>query len=190
MDLLAHACYGATICSRSGLAGGRNGFSRKRWFLDRTVWLAVMFSLLPDMVSMWIPFALFIRQDTGDNFFVWYGGEWLVVYRLVHSLVPALLCAGVLFFAYRKFFVPSLAWTVHIACDAVSHDGGKFSTMPFYPLSTFNVDGIAFWRNTWFVMTYYGLLVALWMSIIIWRYRACRSAAVQNDQQAAGHLEA
>jgi hypothetical protein len=25
MDLLAHGLYGATVCSRSGLAGGRTG---------------------------------------------------------------------------------------------------------------------------------------------------------------------
>jgi hypothetical protein len=37
--------------------------------------------------------------------------------------------------------------------------------MPLYPFSRWMVDGIPFWRNRWFVLTYWGLLAATWIVI-------------------------
>ena len=59
-------------------------------------------------------------------------------------------------------------------CDAVSHSAGKFETVPFYPLSHWAVDGIAFWRNAWFVLTYWAVLPIIWIGLILWRSRRVR----------------
>jgi hypothetical protein len=82
MDLLAHACYGAVLCSRSGLAGGRQGLPGRRWYRDGTLWLAVFFGLLPDIVSMWVPYGIpFWRHGW---FMVAY---WAVLAALVISII-------------------------------------------------------------------------------------------------------
>lgn len=169
MDLLAHACYGATLCSRSGLAGGQKGLPGTPWYRDVTVHAAVLFSLLPDMLSMWIPFALHLINGTQGNFFHDYSGAWLLVYRLTHSLVTTLAVSALVWRLRRKFAVPSLAWTVHVLCDAVSHGSGKFKTMPFYPFSTWGIHGVAFWRHHWFVGAYWLVLVGIMICIACWR---------------------
>ena len=142
MDLLAHACYGATICSQSGIAGGRRGSGKDRCYKDSTVWWSVLFGLLPDMISMWGPLPLLVFSNPDDKFF-----------------------------RVRRLALPSLAWALHILCDMASHDAGKFRTMPLYPLTEWNIPGIAFWRNLWFVITYWAILVTIWICLIVWRHR-------------------
>jgi len=175
MDILAHALYGATFCSRVGLAGVRGGLSGRRWFREPSVWLAVLFGLLPDILSMWVPFAVHHFSRTPGNFFANYGGGWLVVYRAVHSLVPALGVSLLIGLVWRRGFLPSLAWGLHILCDAVSHGDGKFQTLPFYPFSTWGIVGIPFWKNAGFVAAYWAVLVVIWMGL--WHWRRQRSAA-------------
>lgn len=168
MDLFAHACFGAVICSRSGMAGGRSG-AGKRWYADRTVWGSVFFGLLPDIVSMWIPFFFFLISGSRDNFFHLYDGKWLEIYRLVHSLVLALGFCLLMLVLFRKRGIVSLAWPVHVVCDAVSHDGGKFRTMLLYPFSEWSIHGVAFWRHGWFVLSYWALIVAMFLVLRGWR---------------------
>jgi hypothetical protein len=173
MDLFAHACYGALLCSRSGLAGGRKGNSGRKWYRDGSLWLAVFFGLLPDIVSMWIPYLATAGWTDAGRFFRSYGGGWLEVYRWMHSLIPALLFCGLMGGFCRKLFVVSLAWPVHILCDAVSHGTGKFGTMIFFPASRFQFDGIPFWRHGWFMVAYWAVLAGLAIFIILWRKAGC-----------------
>lgn len=165
MDIMAHALYGATFCSRTGLAGGKSGFSGRRWFLDSSVWLSMLFGMLPDILSMWIPFTVHFVSGAAGNFFVSYGGGWLVVYRMVHSLVVALGFSLLVGLVWRRGFLPSLAWVVHILCDAVSHGAGKFQTRIFYPFSTWGIVGIPFWRSPGFVAGYWLALVVIWAGL-------------------------
>lgn len=168
MDLLAHACYGATLCSRSGVAGGKTGLSGRRWYSDASVWWSVLFGLIPDMISMWLPFALFWFGDAHGNFFRWFDGAWLDVYRLSHSLLIALLVSAILFLVSRKHFICSLAWAVHIVCDAITHGSGKFRTMPLYPVTEWSIEGVPFWRSVWVAPVYWSVLLSLWLFIMIW----------------------
>ncbi|MDD4871570.1 MAG: hypothetical protein PHR77_13520 [Kiritimatiellae bacterium] len=171
MDLLAHAGYSATICSRTGLAGGRLGLPGKRWYRDPTVWSAVSFGLLPDIISMWTPFLVFYISGTAGNFFHYFDGHWIVVYRYMHSMVTAFALSLVVLLLYRALFVPSLAFALHLLCDAISHSEGKFQTMPLYPFSEWGINGIPFWRHLWFVGVYWTVLAAIWIFLVIWRRR-------------------
>lgn len=168
MDIVAHVFYGAAVCSRSGLAGGRTGSGASSWTRDASVGVAAGFSLLPDVVSMWVPAAWHLVAGTG-NFFHAYGGNWLQVYRGMHSLVVALAVTACLCRWKRVWAVPSLAWALHIICDMVSHSAGKFRTEPFFPLSDWGVNGIAFWRHPWFLASYWMALAALLVGIALWR---------------------
>lgn len=169
MDILAHGLYGVTACSRLGLAGGREGTRGVRWWREPTVWWALFFGLLPDMASMWIPFILHVASGVDGNFFRYFDGGWLLVYRAAHSLVVALGVSGLLFALRRRLFVASLAWSLHILMDAISHVEGKFQTLVLYPLSNWGIQGIAWWRHRWFVWGYWAVLVGVWLTLSAWR---------------------
>jgi len=180
MDLLAHALYGVTGCSRLGLAGGREGLRARRWYREPTVWWSAMFGLAPDIVSMWVPFAVHVMTGPEEHFFHHFGGNWLVVYRAVHGLVVAAAVSAALLVWRRSLFVPSLAWTLHVLVDAVSHGQGKFQTMLFYPLSEWGIPGFSWWRTPWLFLSCWGVLAITWLALVLWR----RTAGRDNREEA------
>lgn len=168
MDLLAHAMYGATVCSRTGIAGGSKGAGR-RWTSDWTVWCAAMFGILPDILSMGTPFILFLATGVQGNFFHEMDGNNIVIYRYAHSLLVAFAAIGILRFIYRPIFIPSLAWPLHVVIDALTHGSGKFQTTIIYPLSDWGFEGIRWWRHPEVVLGYWLLLPLIWLVLRIWR---------------------
>jgi len=177
MDLLAHILYGATVCSRSGLAGGRTGAvdstgRRVGWARDRTVWAAAGFGLLPDLAAMGLPFLWWWVTRSDGNFFHRFDGAGIEIYRYCHSLIVAGL--GCLFIGWRRrrLAAPALAYPLHLLMDAISHGLGKFQTTLFYPLTDWGYDGIRWWEHFGFFVAYWGVLPALWLGLWAWRRRA------------------
>lgn len=173
MDFLAHALYGATVCSRSGLAGGRTGAGRTegrgRRRMDWTVWAALAFGVLPDAVSMGPPFLAFLLAGAPGNFFHDLGGTDMIAYRAMHSLVVALCAAGALRACVRPLALPALAWPLHVVMDAVTHDDGKFGTTLLFPFSTWSIPGIRWWEHPGVVWGYWLALPVLWVGLVAWR---------------------
>jgi len=178
MDILAHALYGVTVCSRAGLAGGREGTRGARLWREPTAWWALAFGLLPDVVSMLIPFLLHAVSGADGNFFRHFDGGWLTVYRVMHSLVLSLAVAGLLRAWRPRLFAASLAWPLHVAMDAVSHNDGKFQTLLFYPFSDWGINGIAWWQHREFFFGYWIVLAATWAALFAWRRRATAPSGV------------
>ena len=103
MDTLAHALYGATFCSRTGLAGGRQGMvaPRRSFSRDRTVWAAARFGVLPDMTSIGVSSIQMLIRGAPPSFhdippYVF------VLYHCTHSPV----IAGLLVFVAHKLKGP------------------------------------------------------------------------------------
>ena len=161
--------YGATVCSRTGLAGGSKGAPGRFWIADWTVWAAVFFSLLPDAVSMGMPWVSFWADGMQGHFFRDMGDDAILRYRYMHSLLVALACSGLLRCVWKPLFVPSLSWALHVAMDAVTHGAGKFQTTVFYPLSTWHVEGIRWWQHPEICIAYWILLPVIWYGLSIWR---------------------
>lgn len=171
MDLLAHGLYGATVCSRSGLAGGRTGSvdASGRPRADWTGWAAMAFGLLPDVASMGLPFLRFLMAGATGNFFRDLGEPDMVVYRCMHSLVVGLCTVGAIRLWRRSLVLPALAWPLHVVMDAVTHDDGKFGTTIFYPFSTWSLPGIRWWEHAWVVWAYWLALPVLWVGLVVLR---------------------
>jgi hypothetical protein len=163
--------YGATAFSRTGLAGGRKGCAGRRWYGDPTVWWAILFGLMPDILSMWTPFAMYFISGRDDNYFLLFGGGWLIFYHAVHSLVAAAAVSGLCFALCRPIFIPSLAWTLHVLIDSVSHGTGKWHTMLFYPFSTWGIEGINWWEHPGLIQAFWMILPAVWFALSLWRRR-------------------
>lgn len=173
VDSIAHVAYGVTACSRSGWAGGRTGY-KGQWWHDHTVWWAAGFSVLPDLLSMGIPFALFLIQGAEGNFFRDIDVGWLRYYRGTHSLLSAAVGVGLVACLSRRLVVPALAYPLHVIGDALTHAEGKFHAPLFFPLSTWNVGGVPWWRHPEVVIFYWVLLVTVWGVLVYVRYRSRR----------------
>ena len=164
MDLFAHMAYSATVCSRTGLAGGARG-SPRRWFADSTVWWAVGFGLLPDALSMGCPLLFFWLDGSAGNFFHEMDGDAMVSYRYAHSMISALLFSGLIFLSVRRLFIPSLAWPLHLLMDMFTHGEGKYRTTLIYPVSDWGFDGISWWRHPWLTGLIWLMLPVVWLCL-------------------------
>lgn len=169
MDLLAHALYGSTICSKSGLAGGRKG-SGRGFMTDWTFWCACAFGIMPDIFSMGVRFVVFRLNGTPGHFFGNFDENDMMLYRYMHSMITGAVVVLIARLAYKPLFIPSLAWLVHVLLDSLTHNLGKWRTTLFYPITDWAFEGLAWWRYEEVVMTYWIILPITWSGIVIWRY--------------------
>jgi len=176
MDLLAHGIYGATVCSRTGLAGGRAGAGTD-WVCDRGLWLALGFGLLPDLASMGPSYIAHWLSDSSDIYFRTVGPGTLRTYHWMHNLPVSLAAVALLRRVRPAWGLAALAWPLHVLMDAATHNGGKFGTMPLYPFSTWSFPGIRWWEHPRLVLGYWLALPLIWGGLWLWRRRARRSAA-------------
>ncbi len=167
MDFFAHALYGATLCSRSGMAGSRQGGGG--WQRDPTVWIAALMGIGPDIVSMGGAFTLFVLRGMPGHFFRDFGGVALTIYRCAHSLLFAALLCGLVRRIAPRYFTASLAWPLHILLDAPTHGAGRFQTTLFYPLSGWGLDAIRWWERPEVILGYWLLLPIIWALLSRWR---------------------
>jgi hypothetical protein len=174
MDILAHAAYGATLCSRTGLGGGRTGGARWRGRFDWTIWVAVAFSLLPDVASIGVGFARMWLQGAGPSFHA-LPPYVFVLYRLTHNLIVAGLCVLLLRLVARPLALPALAWPVHVLADALLHDHGRWQSPLLYPLADWRLAGVNWWEHREVFLLYWGLLPLLWLTLHWWRRARLRA---------------
>jgi hypothetical protein len=176
MDILAHMVYGATLFSRSGVAGGRRGTEKPALPVlgDWTVWVAALFGLLPDMMSIG-PFFVQRIVDRDVTAFQHISPVVMGLYHLTHSLMVAALILALLYFLRRSLFVPALAWPLHILMDSFSHGEGRWETLMFFPFSEWHLSGINWWQSPRLMALYWGLLPVMWVGLMIFR-RLTRSA--------------
>jgi len=170
VDILAHALYGATFFSRTGLVGGRQGTPTPRgpYVSDWTVWAAAGLGMLPDLTSIGFTFIqMLIRGDSPS--FHGLPPHVFVLYHCTHSLVFAVFFLVALWVLVRPLIVPALAWPLHIVMDSFSHGDGWWQTMMLYPFSSWHYHGINWWQHPGLILLYWSILPALWISIFLWR---------------------
>lgn len=169
MDFLAHGLYGATLCSRTGLAGGRRG-AGCRWTRDWTVWAGLGFGVLPDLVSPGVPFLCMLLAGEPPSFST-VPPAVFQLYHFSHSLLTAAAALLLLRLLARPLVVPALAWPLHIVADAISHGPGHWQTLLFHPLWDWRFDGIDWWRHPGVMLSYWMLLPLLWAAVA-WQRRS------------------
>lgn len=171
MDTLAHAIYGATLFSRTGLAGGRRGpvnVQGRTVVFDWTFWAAFCFGLMPDIASIGIYFTQSALNGHGVSFHA-LPAYVFGLYKLTHSLVVASIALGLIRLFWKPLALPALAWPFHICLDIFTHPLGRFQTPFLYPLSDLAFNGISWWTHPWFIRVYWGLLALIWLGIVLAR---------------------
>lgn len=170
MDVLAHALYGATCFSRSGLAGVRRRPARNEPVLgDWSIWAAACFGIFPDVSSIGVAFAQMLWRGEAVSF---HGlpPYLYVLYHATHSLLTAGLVLGVLGVVARPLVLPALAWPLHVVMDLFTHGNGVWQTLVFYPLSDWHITGLNWWQHPRVIMAYWAALPALWC-VVFWLKR-------------------
>jgi hypothetical protein len=166
MDIFAHSLYAATFFSKQGFAGGKQ--PPKNPFRDWTFWGALFFGALPDLLSVGLYFFILLLRGEPLSFHrfpVWASR----LYFLLHSFVIAIPVLILIFIAYRKIFVISLGWPLHIFIDIFMHGKGSFGTRFFYPISDYTLHFTNWWQNLWIFVAYWVLLFIIWAILVAWR---------------------
>lgn len=181
MDILAHALYGVTLFSRTGVAGGRRGrtATRRPMIGDWTVWVATGFGVLPDMTSIGLSFAIMLIRGDAISFHA-LPPYVIVLYHCSHSLVFAGLFLLLLWRLSRSLAVSALAWPLHIVMDSFTHSDGRWQTLIFYPFSDWHYHGLNWWQNPDLILLYWGILPLLWGGLYYWRHRFLLDGAGQD----------
>lgn len=150
MDTFAHGLWSFAI------------FHKKRY-----VWLAVLFGLLPDLLSFGI---LFLMNLVNGSFnrgrpSIESLPKWLfAAYNLTHSLVMFLAVFLLIYVITKKWFWPLTAWAIHIIIDIPTHSFRYFPTPFLWPLSDYKFNGIS-WATPWFMVLNYSALVIVFILI-------------------------
>lgn len=153
MDGLAHTLWGYTLNKK---------ISKRASFKEALLW-----SNIPDIIGLhplllWRLFTegKFLEKNMSDF------PSWFVDgYAFGHSLLPFLIVFVIAFFINkRKFYLPMLAWLLHIVCDLFLHPLEMNPIKLFYPLSNMVFPHhISYIRSVWPVVLNYIILISVYM---------------------------
>lgn len=147
MDIFSHALYGAAAVY-------------PKYKTNRAQrYMAALFGILPDIIPFAPAFIYMFVQKTGFDpgmFFPnpqhWVFAFAVNAYDVTHSLVIFAAVALLVTVARKgKFYVPLIAWGLHVLMDIPTHP--DFFQTPFlFPLSDYRVSwGIA-WATPWMLL--------------------------------------
>lgn len=133
------------------------------------VWPAVLFGVLPDILSFGILMAVNVfsgnfhkgmpRLETIP--------KWLfAAYNLTHSLVMFSLVFFAIFIITKNWYWPLLGWAIHILIDIPTHSTRYFPTPFLWPLSSYSFNGIS-WATPWFMAVNYLSLIVVFILIYL-----------------------
>ena len=150
MDTFAHGLWTYAV------------FHRKKY-----VWLAVLFGLLPDLLSFGILFAAnLVNGDLArgrpalETLPTWIFAS----YNMTHSIIVFGFVFLIICIITKKWFWPLAAWGLHIITDVPTHSNGFFPTPFLWPISSYRFDGIS-WATGWFMLLNYGALMIVFIII-------------------------
>jgi len=142
MDTFAHGLWSYIIFSKS-----------------KYVWLAVLFGILPDLLSWTI--WMFYRNKNG---FTWGHPDlslipkWVfTLYGITHSLFVVALVFLIVFLVFKHIPIYLLAWPLHILIDIFTHTKDFLPTPFLWPFSNYAFPGIS-WGNMYFMSINYSLI--------------------------------
>ena len=174
MDIFAHALW------TGAAAAGINKKIRRRKINIR--W-AIFWGVAPDFFAFTIPFVvLAIKIMTGTvvpgdipqpsivepvhppitQLFAYTR----LLYSISHSAIVFLLVFGVTFLILRRPPLAMLAWLLHILIDIPTHSYQFYPTPIFWPVSSWQFNGIS-WAQPWFMVVNYGALTLVYF--FLWK---------------------
>ena len=148
MDIVAHALW-------TNVAFIKN---RKRW-------LAVLFGILPDILSFGPVFAYVILMGI-KNWTEGFKVKWLLdyttfTYGITHSLLVFAVAYLIIYLMTKKKNVFLFGWLLHIIIDIPTHSKDFYPTPYLYPFKSPPVNGIS-WGHPVFMIVNYSALILVY----------------------------
>lgn len=174
MDIVSHGLWGGV------------GFGRKD---KRTFRLAVLFGMLPDLLSFGVHTGALVlglapRTD-------WSNGPPPMeaipayvhtLYNITHSLIVFSCVFALLWVCTRRYATPFLAYGFAVLLDIPTHSTDFFATPFLWPFSDFRMNGIPWGEPVIFIPN----VLALSAAYVLW-YRTERHARATPTEQNAPH---
>ena len=170
MDIFAHALW------TGAAAAGANKKIKRRKINIR--W-AIFWGVLPDFFAFTIPFiVLAIKVITGtvapgdiphpsavepaDPPIARLFAYTRLLYSVSHSAIIFMVIFGIVFLLLRRPPIEMLGWLLHIIIDIPTHSYRLYPTPIFWPVSSWQFDGIS-WVTPWFMIMNYGSLAVVYL---------------------------
>jgi len=151
MDTFAHAFWSFII-----------------FYQSEYVWLAVLFGVLPDLLS-WTIFTLFPKKKG----FTWKKPNfdlvprWVfMLYGITHSIFVIATVFLLVFFIFGFLPIYLLAWPLHVLIDIPTHKKDFLPTPFLWPVSKYAFPGIS-WGTKKFMIANYSLIILSLTFILI-----------------------
>ncbi len=162
MDIISHGLWGGV------------GFGRRN---KRIFWLAVLFGMLPDLLSFGIfTVASMLGINTRPD---WAAGpppmelipEYVhVLYNITHSLVTFGVVFFLLWWLARTYATPFSAYGFAVLLDIPTHSTDFFATPFLWPLSSYKFDGMS-WSEPFIFFPNLVLLISAYVMWYFWHRR-------------------
>ncbi len=165
MDIFAHGLWSYAV------------FHKKKY-----AWLAILFGVLPDILSFGILFIMNLISGSLQRGPPSLSSlpDWLfAAYSMTHSFVIFLLVFFIIYLLTKKWFWPLTAWAIHVLIDIPTHSTRFFPTPFLWPLSGYVFDGIS-WATPWFMLVNYSSLMIVF--IVIAHYRDKEKKKLKNSK--------
>ncbi|MFC1769357.1 hypothetical protein ACFLZX_06365 [Nanoarchaeota archaeon] len=129
--------------------------------------LAVLFGLLPDLISFF-PFFVYnmiFRELPFGRPEINQVPEWtFTMYGIGHSLILWALIIGAIYMIYKKVPIYMFAAPIAILMDIPTHTKEFFPTPFLFPVSEWVFDGFS-WGEPWFMITNYTVIIIIFAFI-------------------------
>ncbi|MBD3318481.1 hypothetical protein GF342_01075 [Candidatus Woesearchaeota archaeon] len=155
MDIFAHAAI---------------SFIAFHWM--RRWWLAILFGVLPDIMSwgVYVAYSIINGGAFGPPNLAQIPAWTFMLYGISHSLIVWGLVVAVLYFSLKKFPYYVLAAPLAISIDVLTHSRDFLPTPFLWPLSEWRFPGIQ-WGQEWFIVTYWTLIIIGIAAVMFYKYR-------------------
>ncbi len=133
------------------------------------IWWATLFGVLPDLLSFGI---LFVQYTIKQSFpkgapSLHTLPRWVfTAYNVTHSLVIFVLMFLAVFLITKSWYIPLLAWAIHILIDIPTHTHRYFPTPFLWPISEYKFSGFS-WAEPWFMIINYSALIAMFAVLFL-----------------------
>ena len=154
MDIFAHGAWSYILFHKS-----------------KKPWLAVLFGLLPDLVSFapYFIYRLFTGIQIGGRPDLTKVPAWVFTnYGFGHSLFTIALLLLVIYMFNKKIPIYVWAWPIAILVDIPTHSREFLPTPFLWPISNWRFPGIS-WGTPWFMVLNWSLIIGFLLTIWILR---------------------
>lgn len=170
MDIISHGLWSGALFKSVNLKLKRKKFN---------FWHAAFWGMFPDIFAFVIPYTIWIlalilgivqlpdaiKIGATTSAFPYYNFIG-ILYSISHSLIIFSAVFLLIWLIFKKPIWIMLGWLLHILIDIPTHTIGHYPTPILWPISNFKINGLIYWRSSWFMVADILLLIIVYWIIL------------------------